>query len=141
MTKTVPLIERPPTEAESAQARQSLDALRGRARVVVGDATPPATAIAAFERVLEAMADGEGVAVLALDADITSQDAADLLGVSRPTLVKLLNAGAMPFRALGAHRRLKAADVVAYRNARDGERRKKLDEMVAENQRAGLYDD
>lgn len=72
---------------------------------------------------------------------MTIQDAADLLGVSRPTLVKLLDAGAIPFQTPAGHRRLKAADVLAYRKARDAGRRAVLDEMVAENQRLGLYDD
>ena len=141
MTKSAPLIEPPPSRADSAKARRSLDALRKRAKVAVGDATPPASAVAALERVLEALADGGGVAILPLDAEMTTQDAADLLGVSRPTLVKLLDAGAIPFRTLGAHRRLKTADVLGYRKTRDAERRAALDEMVAENQRLGLYDD
>jgi excisionase family DNA binding protein len=141
MTKTAPLIERPPSRAESAQARRSLDALRNRAAVAVGDATPPASAVAALERVLEALADGGGVAILPLDAELTTQEAADVLGVSRPTLVKLLDAGAIPFRTLGAHRRLKVADLLAYREARDAERRAALDRLVAENQRLGVYDD
>jgi excisionase family DNA binding protein len=97
--------------------------------------------VAAFERVLEALADGGGVAVLPLDAEITTQEAADLLDISRPTLIKLLDAGDIPFRTLAAHRRLKAADVLAYRKTRDAERRAALDEIVAENQRLGLYDD
>ena len=107
----------------------------------MGDATPPASAVAALECVLEALADGGGVAVLPMDAEMTTREAADLIGVSRPTLVKLLDAGAIPFQTLGSHRRLKAADVLAHRKTRDAERRAALDAMVAENQRLGLYDD
>ena len=64
-----------------------------------------------------------------------------MLGVSRPTLVKLLECGAIPFTTLGSHRRIKAADVVTYRALRDAERRTALDELAAENQQLGLYDE
>jgi excisionase family DNA binding protein len=141
MTKTAPLIKRSPSRAESAAARRSLNALRKRAGITVGDAPAPASAVAALERVLEALANGGGVAVVPLDAEITTQEAADLLGLSRPSLVKLLEAGAIPFRTLGSHRRINAADIMAYRDLRDAERRSALDTLVAENQRLGLYDD
>ncbi|MBI2741143.1 MAG: helix-turn-helix domain-containing protein [Rhodospirillales bacterium] len=102
-------------------------------------AVPPAAA-AALERVLEAMARGDGVAVIALDAELTTQEAADLLGISRPTLVKRLEEGALPFRTLGVHRRIKAAEVVAYLEHERAGQQAALDKMVADNQRAGLYD-
>jgi excisionase family DNA binding protein len=141
MKKASTLIERPAGKVAAAQARKSLDALRKHARPSLAGTTPPAAAIAAFKQVLQAMAQGDGVAVLPLDAELTTQEAADLLNVSRPSLVKLLEKGAIPFRKLGVHRRLKAADVFAYRKARDTKRRRILDNMVAENQRLGFYDD
>lgn len=109
--------------------------------MVIGGTPAPAPAVAALERVLEALAKGADVAVLPLDTEITTQEAADLLGISRPTLVKLIEAGHIPCRTLGAHRRLKAGDVLAYRDAREAKRRAALDELVLENQRLGLYDD
>lgn len=141
MRKTSPLIERPTGKAAAAQARKSLDALRKNTRPSLAGTRPPPAAVAAFKRVLQAMAQGDGVAVLPLDAELTTQEAADLLGVSRPSLIKLLHEGAIPFRTLGVHRRLKAADVFAYRKVRDAKRRRILDKMVAENQRLGFYDD
>ncbi len=75
-----------------------------------------------------------------MDVELTTQQAADILGVSRPTLVKLLEDGTMPFRTIGVYRRIKAAEVFAYL---DEERRRQdsaLDELVAINQPAGLYD-
>jgi len=77
---------------------------------------------------------------MSMDFELTTQQAADILGVSRPTLVKLLEDGTMPFRTIGVHRRIKAAVVFAYL---DEERRRQdsaLDELVAINQPAGLYD-
>jgi excisionase family DNA binding protein len=138
--KSTALIERPASEREADQARRALQALRD-GKPITGEAAAPAAATAAMERVLETMAEGGAVAIIALDAEITTQEAADLLGVSRPTLVKSLEDGALPFRVLGAHRRLKASDVLAYRDRRRVAQETALDTLVAENQRAGLYDD
>lgn len=141
MKKVAPLIERPAGKSAAARARKSLDALRNHARLTLVGAPPPPEAMVAFKRVLEAMAEGGGVAVVPLDAELTTQDAADLLGISRPSLVKLLDQGAIPYRTLGVHRRLKATDVLAYRRTRDAKRRRALDKLAAENQRLGLYED
>lgn len=59
----------------------------------------------------------------------------------RGRLIKLLEAGDVPHRVLGAHRRLKAADVLSYRDRRRASQEAMLDELVAENQRLGLYDE
>lgn len=61
----------------------------------------PAAAAAATERMLEALAEGGGTAVVPLDAELTTQQAADILGVSRPTLIKYLDDGTLPFRTIG----------------------------------------
>lgn len=140
MSKTASLIERPASQTEVDQARRALDALR-QGQPVSGKAAAPPSATAALERVLEAMAEGGAVAVIRLDAELTTQQAADLIGISRPTLVKLLEDGALPFRTTGVHRRMKAADVLAYRDRRRTEQEAALDELVAANQHAGLYDE
>ena len=141
MKKAATLIERPAGRVAAAQARKSLEALRKDTRPSFAGTTPPAAAVAAFKQVLQAIARGEAVAVLPLDVELTTQEAADLVGVSRPSFVKLLEDGALPFRTLGVHRRVKAADVFAYRKARDAKRRRILDKMVAANQRLGFYND
>jgi len=138
MSKTATLIP-PGAEPEAAQARRALMALREGKPMVGDDALPPAAA-AAMEHMLETLAAGGGAAVVPMDAELTSQQAADILGVSRPTLVKLLEDGTMSFRTIGVHRRIKAADVFAYMAE---ERRRQdiaLDELVAINQAAGFYD-
>lgn len=139
MSKSNAHIDRPASRAEVEQARRALGALR-RGRLTGGMKAVPPAAAAALERVLEAMARGDGVAVIALDAELTTQEAADLLGISRPTLVKRLEEGALPFRTLGVHRRIKAAEVVAYLEHERAGQQAALDKMVADNQRAGLYD-
>ena len=138
--KDAALIERPVTQTDANKARRALEALR-EGKPITGDAAAPPAAMSAMERILETMADGGGVAIIALDAELTTQEAADLLGVSRPTLIKLLEDGALPFRVLGAHRRLKAGDVLAFRDRRRTAQDAMLDELVAENQRAGFYDE
>jgi excisionase family DNA binding protein len=141
MSKSAHVIEHFPSAREAAEARHALDALRRDTPVAIGDAPAPASVVAALKRVLEALAKGVDVAVLPLDAEITTQEAADLLGISRPTLVKLVVSGQLPCRTPGAHRRLRVADVLAFRDAQEAERRSALDELVLENQRLGLYDD
>lgn len=138
MTKPATLT-RPVSEAEAGQARRALEAMR-QGKPLVGDSAAPPGAAAAFERVLEAMAEGGGVAVAPLDAELTTQQAADILGVSRPTLVKYLEDGTLPFRTIGVHRRIRAVDLFAYLEQERAQRDAALDEMVEINQQAGLYD-
>lgn len=80
-------------------------------------ATPlPTPAFHLLLEMLEQMARGNLVAVTPIEADLTTQQAADLLGVSRPHLVKLLELGALPFRMVGSHRRVRLSDVTTYRS-------------------------
>jgi excisionase family DNA binding protein len=72
--------------------------------------------------------------------EVTLQQAADLLNVSRPFLVKLLETGAIPFHYVGAYRRVGLTDVLAYRNQRSHARRAALAEMACEAQEMGLYE-
>lgn len=73
---------------------------------------------------------GHSVAVLAEEAELSSSEAAGLLNVSRPHLVKLLERGELPYRMVGAHHRVLAADVLAYRAARSAQRRHARSELV-----------
>ena len=71
---------------------------------------------------------------------LITQEAADLLGISRPTLVKLLKSGEIPFEQPGRHRRVRLADVVAYRAKRSVEVRESLDRMVEIADESGMYE-
>jgi excisionase family DNA binding protein len=128
-----------PTAAEAKQARKALEALR-EGQPLVGEAAMPPGATEAMERVLEALASGDGAAVVPLDAELTTQQAADILRVSRPTLVKYLEDGTLPFRTIGVHRRIKAAELFDYIERERARQDGALNELVAINQRAGLYD-
>jgi excisionase family DNA binding protein len=129
----------PGLDAEAAQAGRALKALR-EGSPLTGDAALPPAAHNAIKQMLETLAGGGGAAVLSLDAELTTQQAADILGVSRPTLVKYLEDGTLPFHTTGVHRRVKAADVFAYLERARANQDAALDEFVAINQRAGLYD-
>jgi excisionase family DNA binding protein len=90
----------------------------------------PASALEALRKVVEAMSRGESVTVIPHDKQLTSQEAADILFVSRPHLIKLLDRGDLPFHRVGTHRRIRIEDVLAYRERRDAEQRAALNELT-----------
>jgi 3,4-dihydroxy 2-butanone 4-phosphate synthase / GTP cyclohydrolase II len=102
------------------------------AHVAVGQAAPAPLPGPAFDLLLEMlqqMARGNVVAITPIEAELTTQEAAEILGVSRPHLVKLLEAGALPFRMVGKHRRVRLEDVTAFRNGQSPESIMKLDSI------------
>jgi len=90
--------------------------------------------------VVSAMANGQAVTIAPHNQTLTTQEAADLLGVSRPTLVRLLDNGKMPYHQPGRHRRILLRDLLAYAEQRRHERHAGLDELVAVSEEAGLYE-
>lgn len=102
----------------------------------------PEEASALLIDILGFLARGQTVELIAGDAELTTQKAADLLGVSRPFLIsRLLDTGRIPHRRTGGHRRIAFADVVQYRAERDAEARAAVDELTQLAQEMGLgYD-
>ncbi|MGO9749926.1 MAG: helix-turn-helix domain-containing protein, partial [Solirubrobacteraceae bacterium] len=90
----------------------------------------PPSAFYALKAIVQAMANGQTITLLPHGKELTTQQAAEILHVSRPHLVKLLNEGALPFHRVGTHRRIRIEDVLAYRAARASTRRGKLDELA-----------
>lgn len=102
----------------------------------------PMVAYDVLRQVVSAMERGEAVSVEPIDRQLTTQQAATLLGISRSTLVRLLDEHELPFERFGEsrHRRLRLHDVLAYRDRKRTDRRSRLDELTRQAEEDGLYD-
>jgi excisionase family DNA binding protein len=127
--------------AFAAAARKAISA-GTHLRLQAGDAAVEVDddLAAAVLALLEAVGAGLPVDVNALPAELTTGQAADLLGVSRPTVVSLVDRGALAASRVGTHRRIRTVDVLAFRERARQERTAALDELVAVSEELGLYD-
>ncbi len=87
---------------------------------------------------LTEMAQGNAVTLIPIHAELTTQEAADYLNVSRPYLIRLLEEGRVKFNMVGTHRRVKFSDLEAYRKAMEEDRQRVMDELAAEAQELGM---
>lgn len=113
------------------------------ARLVNADGTTvdiPDELAGVLEAVVEHLKAGNGVSVAPLHEELTTAEAAQLLNVSRPHLIKLLDRGDLAFRMVGTHRRLRFVDVLTYRDRTDAAARAALDELTRHAEELGLYD-
>jgi excisionase family DNA binding protein len=94
----------------------------------------PASAVQILQRALEEIAQGHAVAVTPLETQLTTQQAADLIGVSRPHLIKRLEEGEIPFSLVGSHRRIALEDVLGFKLKLDRLRDEALRELVEQAQ-------
>jgi len=143
--------EREPIVADEAE-RGALDAIERalrpaadqRAEIVCPDGTRtelPESLYAVLVRAAHELRRGRGVSILPVGLELTTQEAADLVNVSRPFLIRLLEAGQIPYHRVGTHRRIRLDDVLAYRRHRSEQRRAMLAELAAEAQELGIYDE
>jgi excisionase family DNA binding protein len=98
------------------------------------DLVLPGYALNLLLDILTQMSKGNAVSFLPINAELTTQQAANLLNVSRPYLVELLEKKQIPYRKVGTHRRLLAKDVIAYKEKEDESRLKALDELTTQAQ-------
>lgn len=98
----------------------------------------PTSALRLLVEVLTQIGQGNAVSIIPIHAELTTQEAADVLNVSRPFLVQLLEKGDMPFHKIGTHRRVRYQDVIEYKKRIDTERRKALDQLAAEAQELAM---
>ncbi|WP_100447358.1 helix-turn-helix domain-containing protein [Glycomyces xiaoerkulensis] len=97
----------------------------------------PRPAVTLFAQILAQLAEGRGVSVIPSQAELTTQQAADLLGVSRPYLIGLLEGGDIPHRKVGRHRRVALSDLLVYKRTDDEKRREAADDLGALGQELG----
>ena len=119
-----------PSEAESILAKETSRVLSARVQTedplqlrMLDDPTGgtvklPATAVRMLIHILEEMARGNAVTLIPVHAELTTQEAADLLNVSRPHLIKLLEEGLLPYHRTGKHRRVRFADLMKFKENR-----------------------
>jgi excisionase family DNA binding protein len=104
------------------------------------EAIIPSAAYRLLVDVLNQMAQGNSVSLVPIHAELTTQEAADLLNVSRPFLIKQIDQGEVPYHKVGKHRRIKFNDLMVYKERVDQEASDALDEIVAISEELGLYD-
>ena len=141
-----------PSEADALLARESSRRLaahklgrRASVRIQLIDdgkepdeVAVPTSALRLFLHLLKEMSQGNAVTLIPTHAELTTQQAADLLNVSRPYLVKLLDARKIPCRVVGKYRRVRFDDLMAYKRKDDQARAKVLDDLTAEAQELGM---
>lgn len=120
-----------PTPEDTRAARAHLEHLRTQTTAM------PERLTALLSDLLTSLAAGKAIQVSALEAEITTQQAAELLNVSRPYVVKLVEAGDLPHRKVGPRRRLHLEDVLAYRARLDATRQAALQALADDLQDLG----
>ena len=116
---------------------------RSRAKLVGPDGKTQNLPISLSEFLVKLIADlceGQSVAIVQNDAQLTTVEGARMLGVSRQFLIKLLERGDIPHHMVGTHRRIYVRDLLAYKAKRDSNRRKILDDLTRAEAEDGLYD-
>jgi excisionase family DNA binding protein len=93
-----------------------------------------------LHEVVHAIASDQAISIVPQKKELTTQQAADLLNVSRPYLIKLLEQGDISYIMVGTHRRVRFDDLMKYKQERDTKRRQLLDELIAESQELGFYE-
>jgi excisionase family DNA binding protein len=100
----------------------------------------PDTVFNLLRQVVFYLSEGKAISLIPVNKELTTQEAADLLNVSRPFLIKLLDQGELNYRYVGKHRRIRVDDLIEYRQNRDAYRSHAIEEMIKISEEAGLYD-
>jgi len=131
-------------ESEGAQIRELNRILQGGTPALVGADGErlklPEAVFRLLKDIVLNMQLGRAIVLIPENQQLTTQRAADLLGVSRPYLIKLLEAGELPYHKAGSHRRVYLRDFVRYQKRRDTERKRALNRIAKEAYEAGLYE-
>lgn len=143
---------RRPSKEEQKAAMESYDALNSMLKKIHSDYPEieieetneririPLNALKLLAKILKETSQGRPISIVPIATEITTQAAAELLGCSRPHLVKLLENGEIRFTKIGKHRRIKYQDVINYKKALKNKQRQLLVEIMKADEEAGLYD-
>lgn len=149
--KTVEQIRRP-SKLEQKVAIESYPALFSVLSHISGEETEieieetnerikiPIRALELLGDILKAMSEGKPISIVPIATEVTTQKAAEIIGCSRPYLVKLLEEGEIDFVKVGKHRRIMFEDVVAYKEKMKQHQKKHLIDIMGFDEEAGLYD-
>lgn len=139
-----------PSEAEALIAEETSRVLAAHAPVadplpirIIGDEQEetvrvPASAVRMLLRILEEMAKGNAMTLIPVHAELTTQEAADMLNISRPSLIELLHKGKIAYRKVGTHRRVRFEDLMAYKRKALAARKAALAELAAYDDEIGI---
>lgn len=151
MMGTIDYINKP-TKEEQRAAMESYSALAETIKQLKSDIPEieieetkeqikiPIKALKLLSEVLEAMGKGQPISIVPLATEVTTQKAAEIIGCSRPFLVKLLEEGKITFTKVGRHRRIKLEDVLEYKEQQKRVQKQHLIEMMKNDEELGLYD-
>ena len=113
-----------------------------RPRLTAADGTEidlPESVFQVLRQVVHILAQGDGVSIVPVHKELTTQQAADILNVSRPYLIALLDKGQIEYSRTGKHRRIQFGNLLAYKRKRDQERREQLAELTRLSEELGGY--
>jgi excisionase family DNA binding protein len=143
---------RRPSKEEQKAAMESYDALASTLEKIHSDYPEieieetrerikiPLNALKLLAKILKETSHGKTISIVPIATEITTQAAAELIGCSRPHLIKLLENGKIRFTKIGKHRRIKYQDVLEYKKKVKTEQRKLLVEIMKADEESGLYD-
>ena len=100
----------------------------------------PLSALKFLEDILKNMSEGKIISIVPVATEVTTQKAAEILGCSRPHLIKILEEGKIPFTKVGRHRRIKFEDVVSYKRKIKEEQKQHIIDIMSADEEDGLYD-
>lgn len=143
---------RKPTKEEQRAARESYEALASSIEQLRTEMPEieieeteekiriPISALRLLAKILKEISRGNPISIVPIATEMTTQAAAELLGCSRPHIVRLLEEGKIPYTKVGKHRRIKYEDVVTFRNGMKAKQRIKIQELMQLDEESGFYD-